>query len=505
MYDKLSQILNLLLFLAKKVIIYALLFIAAISFVLWYFPVFHIKGLPQSTMMFAFLTKIFIGLLLIYIHTKTYGEGDLSHDGQTFMNEGKTLNDVFYKSPSYFFQLMFGVEQSLEFAYQTEYWSPGDLTIINDSKNVIRLHAIIHFFSRNNIAIHLSIFCFLALLGVKLLFLSIKRFIKINQHLAFWILLLPPSTIFWTSSLMKESILMLGIGLFAYALLSANSFKIRLIYFLISIPFLIGFKPYVGLFLILALLYILWSKYLFRDQQLLALPIAIISVFLAGLVFHETRDNIVHHLTRKQFDFRNVGRGGLHALSDTCFYYFRPDQYDRLSINNGEVQLLKETDALIMRFGSTQEPIPIHLIPKGEIWKNVYQTPGCESFIEITPINNSAIQLIQNIPEALINALFRPFPNDAGSKLKYIAILEIFGMLLFIAFAFWKRRKLQLPEKRILIYLSIFSVMTLLLIGWTTPVIGAIVRYRFPVQLATVIGLLIILKPLKIKSWKNTY
>jgi hypothetical protein len=78
-------------------------------------------------------------------------------------------------------------------------------------------------------------------------------------------------------------------------------------------------------------------------------------------------------------------------------------------------------------------------------------------------------------------------------------------MLLFIAFAFWKRRKLQLPEKRILIYLSIFSVMTLLLIGWTTPVIGAIVRYRFPVQLATVIGLLIILKPLKIKSWKNTY
>ena len=118
MYDNLSQIAFLLVILSKKVIVYVLFFVAALAFTLRYVPIFQIKGLPRNTMVLAFLAKLFIGLLLIYMHTQTYGSGDLSHDGQTFMNEGKTLNDVFYDSPKYFTQLMLGIEQSNDFAYR---------------------------------------------------------------------------------------------------------------------------------------------------------------------------------------------------------------------------------------------------------------------------------------------------------------------------------------------------------------------------------------------------
>lgn len=455
-------------------------------------------------MMIAFLSKLLVGFILIFIHTTYYGSGDLSHDGHTFMTEGKTLNNVFHESPYYYIELMLGIEKDKAFAYQTEYWSPGDLTLINDSKNVIRLHSIIHFFSGNQTAIHIAVFCFLALIGVKLIFESIRKHIKINQNLAFWILLLPPSTIFWTSSMMKESILILGIGLFAYAVMSKNSFVIKLLCFLLSIPLLLGFKPYVGLLLLLTLVYLIYSKILFKDKHIIALPISIFIVFLCGLIFSETKDKIVNHLTRKQFDFMNVGRGGLHVLSDTCFYYFSPEQYDFLSFEGDKVKLKKEVDASILRFGSTQQPIPVHLIPRGEIWQNVYQSKGCESYISITPINNSASQILKNIPEAITNALFRPFPNDKGSHLKYFAIIEVFLMILMVGFSFFKKRTLNIAEKRIVTFLILFSLSLLILIGLTTPVNGAIVRYRFPVQLATVIVILISLDPLKLKYWKNT-
>jgi hypothetical protein len=490
--------------LTKKVVVYAILFVAALAFILWYFPIFSINGLPKNTMMLAFLTKLTVGLLLIYMHNATYKSKTLSHDGPTFLREGKTLNDVFYDSPKYYFQLMLGIEDSQAFAYKTGYWSPGDLTLINDSKNVIRLHAIIHFFSANQILIHLAIFCLLALLGTKLLFQSLKKYIKINPQLAFWLLLIPPSTIFWTSSLMKESILMLGIGLFSFGVLADLNYRKRILYISLSIPFLIGFKPYVGLLMVMALLYIFWAKFLFKDKHYFALPAAVLAVLIFSIFLQETRNKVVNHLTRKQFDFINVGRGGLHVLSDTCFYFFSPEQYDRLSIKGTYVKLLKETDAFILRFGSTQQPIPVHLTPKGETWKRVYQAPGCESFIQITPINNSGMQLIKNIPEALVNGLFRPFPTDPGSKLKYLAIIEIFGMLCLTFYAVLNRRKLNIFENRIVTYLIVFSIGLLLLIGWTTPVNGAIVRYRFPVQLATVIAILILLKPLNFKFWKNT-
>jgi hypothetical protein len=256
--------------------------------------------------------------------------------------------------------------------------------------------------------------------------------------------------------------------------------------------------------MVMALLYIFWAKFLFKDKHYFALPAAVLAVLIFSIFLQETRNKVVNHLTRKQFDFINVGRGGLHVLSDTCFYFFSPEQYDRLSIKGTYVKLLKETDAFILRFGSTQQPIPVHLTPKGETWKRVYQAPGCESFIQITPINNSGMQLIKNIPEALVNGLFRPFPTDPGSKLKYLAIIEIFGMLCLTFYAVLNRRKLNIFENRIVTYLIVFSIGLLLLIGWTTPVNGAIVRYRFPVQLATVIAILILLKPLNFKFWKNT-
>ena len=132
-----------------------------------------------------------------------------------------------------------------------------------------------------------------------------------------------------------------------------------------------------------------------------------------------------------------------------------------------------------------------------------YYVGGAMSYIHTTLINNSFNQLIKNIPEALTNGYARPFPNDPGSAMKYPAMLEVWGLSLFLIYAFWKRRKLDKETMGIVVSLLIFSVCLLLVIGWITPVIGAIFRYRFPALLALVLVGVILLKIPEGKKTEN--
>lgn len=490
------------------VLIYSTLFILFLFLVLRYVHFFQLSEFNKWTLPVAFLIKIGVGILFNYIHERTYGQGDLSHDGGTFLAEGKFLNDVFFHSPKHYFQLLTGIGETPALIQQhlsmTEYWSAGDLTLINDSKNVIRVHSIIHFFSGGQLMIHLGLMCLLSLLAVKNLYLSFKEYVAIEKNLFFWALLLIPSTIFWTSSVLKEPLLFFGISLFLRAILHEQIVWRKTVYFSFSILFLIGFKPYVLLILLISLAFTSILRYLFKGKIIYASLFIISFTFILGFILDKPRDTIVNYLTRKQFDFVNVGKGGLHAYADSCFYYFQPHQYEHLKVIERDIYLKQDITAYKVRFGSTQKPVKVRLKPNKTPWKMYYFQPGCMSFIETTPIDNSSVQLVKNIPESLTNSAIRPWPTDPGSKLKIISFLESILLLCFLLCAIWNRRKLNENEKLIIFGLITFSLLLFLLIGWTTPVLGAIARYRFPAQLALFIVGFILLKSSKFKLWKTT-
>jgi predicted cation transporter len=98
------------------------------------------------------------------------------------------------------------------------------------------------------------------------------------------------------------------------------------------------------------------------------------------------------------------------------------------------------------------------------------------------------------VPEALFNTTIRPLPSDRGSWLKIPAFIEnivlFFGLLLITLFA---RRKLNKRIKRLVWSLFVFAFLVFVVVGWTTPVLGAIVRYKVPAVLALgIVGLLLI-------------
>jgi hypothetical protein len=298
--------------------------------------------------------------------------------------------------------------------------------------------------------------------------------------------------------MMKEPFLFFGMTLLLRAIMLKEGIWRRTIFTTLSLLLLLGFKPYVLICILAALFFVVSYRYFFSYKLLPSIVTSSIFTVFALLFFNGPRDQIVHFITRKQFDFVNVGKGGIHALGDTCFYYFQPHQYESIKISGNQLQVIKPVDAFIIEFGTKTKPQPIHLEPNSDKLIVTYFTQGCLSYIETTPINNSFSQLIKNTPEALTNSMIRPFPNDPGSNLKYLSFIEVWLLFGFLIIAIFKRRKLDKEARSLVIGLFIFALLLFLLIGWTTPVLGAIARYRFPAQLALVIIGLILIKPPKL-------
>ena len=445
----------------------------------------------------AFLLKIIVGSFFLYVYSIHYGRGALSADAGAFMRESKMVFEVFSKSPLDYFKLLSGIGETDELIHnylpKTFHWDVGDLTIINDSKNVLRVHSLIHFFSLGNAFIHMLVMSFLSLLATIHLYKAIRSYSNLKSYLLFGLILLVPSAFFWTSGILKEPMMYLGLALFVRGLLDPTMGKRKFYFIPTGFVLMLLFKPYVLACLIPALGFHLIYRSLGGESILKSLGISIGFFAVVVIIFPKTEETFTHYISRKQFDFDNVGKGGIHVLGDTCFYYFKPSQMDQLEFNGNFVSLKEPVDAYIIYFGSIKSPIPLRLEPTDEVWKLAYKSVGCLSYIEPTLIENSTEQLIRNIPESLSNSVFRPYPGDPGSWLKIPAMIEVW--LIFIAFliCLYYRRKLNSFERGLIGSMLLFAICLFLLIGWTTPVIGAIARYRFPAQLALVfVGLIIV-------------
>lgn len=453
----------------------------------------------------AFIIKMGIGLifLMIYLHPSTHN--DVPSDTMRFLSESKTLHDIFYQSPADYFTLLLGIGDDTElitkYLTKTFLWDSGSLTIVNDSRNIIRMHSIIHFFSFGSPFIHTLLMCFIGLTGLRHIYLSFEKYIPTNPTIAFFILLLFPSALFWTSGILKEPILLFGVGFLLRSMLTFDSMKKRIIYGVISILILISIKPYVLFCLVPAILFYLIYTYVLKHRLIISLITLVVIIGSGMLIFHTKTQKIVNFISMKQFDFTHIGKGGLYVYEgNNILYFFKPKDYKNIFINHKKqtVTLLHPSKCLVVSAFNKTPTFETTINTKGKTWPIKYYIGGAQSYIETTPINQSPVQLIKNIPEALINAYARPFPTDPGSSLRFPAMFEVWGLSIFLIISFLFKRSIDSKTMGIIVSLLIFSFSLLLVVGWTTPVIGAIFRYRFPAFLALlIIGLILIRFPQK--------
>jgi len=95
---------------------------------------------------------------------------------------------------------------------------------------------------------------------------------------------------------------------------------------------------------------------------------------------------------------------------------------------------------------------------------------------------------------AIVNTMIRPYPKDEGDTLKIFSFIQNILLIVFFIFTFLYRKKMGINEKYIFWILFTTATWILLLIGWTIPIFGALVRYKIPAELFLIIGAFMWLK-----------
>ncbi|MCO5259350.1 MAG: hypothetical protein M9916_04330 [Crocinitomicaceae bacterium] len=489
-------------------IIYTIFFFLVIIAMLRYVKSFQIPSGSPWLMPIGFAIKFGVGLVFLYVYSYHYGVGELTADASAFMHDSKVLNGVFYHSPKAYMQFLLGLDNHdlvCQYLGDTEQWDSQGVKWFNDARNVLRLHSVIHFFSFGQQAIHLMVLSLISILGTRLMVVALAPFVQLSINLAFFAVLLMPNVLFWSSGILKEPIVIFSIGLFMYGILGNFALKKKVVLLVIAFIFLLGMKPYILLCAIPAIATYLLFSYL----KNLKLAVIVLSIGVFGslmLLLTPPLKPVVDKLSFQQFDFINIGKGGVFARADTCIYIIYGENMPFVIVNDVDstVYLTKAVEGDYIHPENKKDKkrclIPANI--DGKPWKMYYDGEFSGSYVEVTPIQESGSQLIKNIPEALGNVFLRPYPSDPPhSMLKYFTIIESWGLLaLFLMSITVFRRRLTRKELNVVMAMVVFSLVLALLIGWTTPVIGAIVRYKMPIQLVMMFITLIVFNPQK---WKN--
>lgn len=477
-----------------------IIYIVLIFSFTWYLNRKYLPEFKPFVLPGFFAIKFLIALFFLYVYTFYYGGGELTADAGRFFEESKVLKNVFHQSPTDYFKFLFGLDNDPAFINKylesTSHWNGGNQVLPNDSRNVIRVNSLLLFISNGQVVIHFLLFSLASFLGGLDLYQFIKKHSKLPKGLLLILMTLTPSIAFWSSSIIKEPLMILGLCLVIRAAFDNISLKRKFWRFTLGGVLLISFKPYVFICLIIALLFYWIFSRVTRSQILNALIYSLIgfgTLFFTGLI-----DKGVYLISKQQEDFMNVRDGGLYLFEDEEHYlYVYFNNRNHFSIEGNEATLLEPVGAFHMRIDNNFDRTPVQLTNVGKTYRIGVQMSQAGSGIPITPIKDDGATMVKIVPEVLFNTLLRPIPKKNSSWLQYPAFIEnIFVLLGLILTVIIFPRKLSPKENRMLFSLMIFSLMIYLIVGWTTPVVGAIVRYVVP----GLVGLVLLIS-LQIKSF----
>jgi len=275
------------------------------------------------------------------------------------------------------------------------------------------------------------------MIGTIAIYKVVKQyFSKLKKTLLLFLFFLP-SIFIWTSGVLKEGILILALGVMLYAInkvLDNSKRKQALVLVAVTLFLMLYIKFYVLVAFLPAMICFLVA-HLTKMKKVLVYGV-LLSLF--GVVVLNAKHipphvDLVKILERKQSDFKRLAE---------------------------------------------------------------WQHAGSE--FELTPIEPSFVGIVKVVPEGLLNCFIRPLLWNAKSSLYYHAIFENIIVLMFligIALALFNREiYFREDAKNLIWFCFVFTLLLFVIIGITTPVTGALIRYKVPALPFLVVGCLYFLQ-----------
>ncbi|NND76887.1 MAG: hypothetical protein HKN39_01730 [Flavobacteriales bacterium] len=264
--------------------------------------------------------KVLSGIALFTIYTYYYTDRG-SADIYKYFDDASVLFQLAKDDFSSFLMLFLDMSDPNEIVAQAKenmlYWDKTyNYGSLNDNRTIIRVNTLFHFVSFGNFQVHNILFNVLSFTGC----IGLYHFFRAKFKLPKWILLLSlflvPSFLFWSSGVLKESILIFALGLTLFHFF-VNTKSMKWLWLVLTFTLLLWIKTYVLLTLLPGLLFIGLNKVSPLDplwNWIACASILIISVYLSPLI---GGPDPVAHLIQKQKDFFDL----VASLQPNSTYY----------------------------------------------------------------------------------------------------------------------------------------------------------------------------------------
>ncbi|MGZ4056834.1 MAG: hypothetical protein ACXVPY_07960 [Bacteroidia bacterium] len=390
---------------------------------------FDIESLSHRTISGIFILKIVFGLILWAIYTFYYTNRSTA-DIYKYFDDSKIVFDTLKTNPTHFFKMLFGIGNNTpefqQYYDHMNYWARKiDSNIYNDSHTIIRFNTLVRFFSFGYYNVHTVFICFLSLIGLTAIYKTFIPFLQDKKRELIFVVFLLPSVLFWGSGVLKEGLIFFALGLLIYY--TNQLFSLKAILICIGVGLLLALsKFYVWLAIFPGLLFMIWIN---RNNSKVFLKFTIILIVIGAIGLNidsfSSIQNPLVTLAQKQIEFNQLAVGEI-------------------------------VDA-------QHNPIPV-----------------AGSIIKINPLEPTLFSVIKNSPQAFINTFLRPYLWELKSPMMFMAGLENIFIIAFILICIIFIKPIaSIPWEYVLFCLS-FVAIQFLIIGETTPVLGAIARYKVP-------------------------
>ncbi len=384
----------------------------------------------------VFATKVVASFALFWVYTNYY-TNRASADIFKFYDDSQILYSALLNKPIDYVQMITGIgaEASDSYFYETYYskmnhWIRilGPL-VYNDNRMMIRLNAIFSVFSFGNYHTHALFMTMFSFVGLSMIFRALKHWIDKRLWLIGILLFqLMPSMLLWSSGILKEALVLLALGVFILQLfrISENPKQVWRLLFLFPS--------------IAALCYIKFY-----------IGLALIPGLIAFLWIRLTK-----------------------SKNPTI-------KFTIICVVCGLIAFLGKTPN-----GGSLTGIMMHK-QKDFIGMVKYQDAGSQVTIEA--LDDNFLSYLTTAPQALFNVFLEPLPTTSN-PLFLLAAFENLAIILLIVIGIIFKQRIDSKNYSVILWFSSFVLFLFLIIGWTTPVAGSIVRYKipaFPFLLATLL------------------
>lgn len=396
-------------------IVWALIFL----FIIWKSTFFTIEGISKNIIIGTFGIKLIASVFLHVIYTYYYTNETDVCDILKYYGDAKILFASIHDSVFDFFKILFGIDTTSPYFEQTDYWSRlYNYGYIVDNRTIIRANMIVMLLSFGYIGVHYVFADFISFFGYFLIFKAIHSIFPKVKTVFFFVFLMP-SAILWTSAMLKEVLVILGLGFTLYGMVATSniaSWK-NIVCFIIGIIILLGIKLYVLVALLPAV-----TSFLLVEKGTIRPWLAYCSICILGIV------------------------------------------------------LLGFLD-----FGTHTIPFFESFAGKRNDFINTAIVNNAGSYLPIGKITATPWYFIKETPVAIWNGLALPYLWAVKNPLQILPAFEslLLFVLMLLTTLFFKKPSTQI--RNFIWFCCIFSLVLIWEIGISTPVVGGIVRYKIPI------------------------